>query len=116
MPPKKNPLALNALQLKTLALTQALARLPDVGIADNGVEPGAIRIGSFPHPHGNHFHLGDAVVASADASGLRLPGVWAALERKGLTQGDLDGGITILPAGLAYDTGVAGQILHRSDH
>ena len=29
MPPKRNPLGLNPLQLKTLTLLQALARLPD---------------------------------------------------------------------------------------
>ena len=116
MPAKKNPLGLNALQLKTLTLVQALARLPDIGSPDDGVEPGAIRIERFPHPHGNHFHLGDAVVASRDASGLFVPGVWAALERKGLTRGDAERGATLLPAGIAYDTGLADQLLHRSDH
>ena len=37
-----------------------------------------------PDPHGDHFHLGEAVVATRDASGLRNPAVWVALERKGL--------------------------------
>ena len=115
MPAKKNPLGLNALQLKTLTLVQALARLPDIGSPDDQ-EPGAIRIDRFPHPHGNHFHLGNAVVASKDASGLFVAGVWAALARKGLTRGDAESGATILPAGLAYDTGLADQILHSSDH
>ena len=115
MPAKKNPLGLNALQLKTLTLLQALARLPDDTGPDEG-EPGAVRIHRFPHPHGNPFHLGDAVVATADASGLSNPGVFAALQRKGLTRGDGAFGVTVLPAGLAYDTGLADRILHRSDH
>ncbi len=115
MPPKKNPLNLNALQLKTLTLAQALARLPNVASPDEQ-EAGAIRIEHFPHPHGNHFHLGSAVVATKDASGLFVAGVWAALERKGLTRGDGIGGVVIRPAGLAYDTGLAGEILHGSDH
>lgn len=115
MPPKKNPLGLNALQLKTLALAQALARLPDDTSPDDQ-EPGAIRIERFPHPHGNHFHLGDAVVATKDASGLFVAGVWAALERKGLTRGNGALWVVIRPAGLAYDTGLADQLLHRSDH
>ncbi|MEI6558112.1 MAG: hypothetical protein WCO00_06865 [Rhodospirillaceae bacterium] len=115
MPPKKNPLGLNALQLKTLTLAQALARLPGIAAPDPD-EPGAIRIAEFPHPHGNHFHLGDAVVATRDASGLFVPGVWAALARKGLSRGDGAFGVTILAAGLDYDTGLADQLLHRSDH
>ena len=56
------------------------------------------------------------MVASKDASGLFVAGVWAALARKGLTRGDAESGATILPAGLAYDTGLADQILHSSDH
>ncbi len=115
MPPKNNPLGLNALQLKTLTLAQALARLPE-GATPDDQEPGAIRIDRFPHPHGNHFHLGSAVVASKDATGLAIPGVWAALERKGLTRGNGAQWVVIRPAGLSYDTGLAEQILHHSDH
>ncbi len=116
MPPKKNnPLGLNPLQLKTLTLLQALARLPDDTSPDDQ-EPGAIRIERFPHPHGDHFHLGDAVVATRDASGLSMGGVFAALERKGLTRGNGALWVVIRPAGLAYDTGLADRILHRSDH
>src|SRR6266850_2227601 len=82
MPSKKNPLNLNALQLKTLTLLQELARLP--GHSRPGEEPDSAVITSLPYPHGDHFHLGDALVASRDATGLHNPAVWAALERKGL--------------------------------
>jgi hypothetical protein len=34
MPPKKNPLKLNKLQLRTLALAQVLARDPETGLKD----------------------------------------------------------------------------------
>ncbi len=60
---KKNPQNLNALQLKTLTLIQELARA-------SGQEPdaeGAISITGLPQPHGNHFHLGHAVVMTSDA-------------------------------------------------
>ena len=81
MPPKRNPLGLNALQLKTLTLLQELARLSDY--SRPGEEPGTIAVRP-PEPHGDHFHLGEAVVAARDANGLRNPAVWAALQRKGL--------------------------------
>ena len=75
MPPKRNPLGLNALQLKTLALLQELAHLP--AYSRPAEESGIIV--RPPDPHGDHFHLGDAVVATRDASGLRNPAVWVAL-------------------------------------
>src|SRR5271155_1243711 len=81
MPAKRNPLNLNPLQLKTLTLLQALALLPD---AKPGEPAGSVLLTTLPDPHGDHFHLGDAVVAAKDATGLRNPAVWAALERKGL--------------------------------
>ena len=116
MPPKKNPLGLNALQLKTLTLFQAVARLPDHAVPA-GDSPGAVRITELPHPHGNHFHIGPAVVASRDATGLGNPAVWTALERKGLISGSLDDGyLVITAAGLDYDTGLGGQLLHHADH
>ncbi|MEI8393884.1 MAG: hypothetical protein WCF85_04050 [Rhodospirillaceae bacterium] len=115
MPPKKNPLNLNALQLKTLSLVQALARLEEYASPDPS-EPGAIRINRLPQPHGNHFHLGNAVVASADATGLGNPAVWTALERKGLTTGNGFGGVVITALGLCYDTGLSDRMFHRADH
>jgi hypothetical protein len=112
MPPKKNPLNLNALQLKTLTLMQYLATLPGQGPAG----PEGIEIGGFPHPHGDHFHLGHAVVATRDASGLANQAVWLALERKGLIKSGFPERAIVTAAGTAYDTGMAEQILHRSDH
>jgi hypothetical protein len=111
MPAKQNPLGLNALQLKTLTLVQELAR---------GAEPeadGSVRLGQLPQPHGDHFHLGNAVVATRDASGLGNPAVWVVLERKGLVRENrTPWSVTLTAAGLAYDTGPAQMILHHSDH
>src|SRR6266702_8666686 len=100
MPPRKNPLNLNALQLRTLALLQELARLPDY--SRPGDQPGSARITGLPYPHGDHFHLGEAVVASRDATGLRNPSVWAALERKGLTHSMSDHAVVVTPLGQQY--------------
>ena len=114
MPPKRNPLNLNPLQLKTLALLQALARLPDHAEPAGG--DGAIRVSDLPHPHGDHFHLGDAVVMSRDATGLANPAAWLALERKGLIRSLYPEAAIVTKPGLDYDTGLAGAILHRADH
>ena len=114
MPPKRNPLNLNALQLKTLALLQALARLPEHG-RPAGVD-GSILVSDLPRPHGDHFHLGDAVVATRDATGLANQAAWVALERKGLIKAQFPWAATLTAAGLSYDTGLADTILHRADH
>jgi hypothetical protein len=114
MPPKKNPLNLNPLQLRTLALLQALARIP--GHARPAGEDGALLVGNVPPLHGDHFHLGDAVVKGRDATGLHNPAVWVALERKGLIKSFFPEAATLTPSGLAYDTGLADTILHRADH
>lgn len=112
MPPKKNPLNLNALQLKTLTLFQALADVVGEPGSDGGVT-----IARLPHAHGDHFHLGDAVVSGRDATGLGNPSVWAALERKGLIGGALfPQRLTLTALGREYDTGMADSILHRADH
>jgi hypothetical protein len=113
MPPKQNPLGLNPLQLKTLALLQALARLPDHArpAGDDGV-----LVDNLPHPHGDHFHLGDAVVASRDATGLANPAAWAALARKGLIKSMFPDAALLTREGIAYETGLADAILHRGDH
>jgi hypothetical protein len=108
MPPRKNPLNLNALQLKTLTLLQELARLPDY--SRPGEEPDSALITGLPHAHGDHFHLGEALVASRDATGLRNPAVWAALERKGLIRSLPDCAV-LTPRGLGYDTGLREAIL-----
>lgn len=114
MPARKNPLNLNPLQLRTLTLLQALARLP--GHGSSGDEPGAVLVQNLPQPHGDHFHLGDAVVMTRDASGLGNEAAWVALERKGLIKSHFPEAAVVTAAGLAYDTGLAGDILHRSDH
>src|SRR5919198_5248392 len=103
MPPKRNPLGLNPLQLKTLTLLQELARISDY--SRPGEEPGTVAVRP-PEPHGDHFHLGEAVVAARDATGLRNPAVWAALERKGLIRPKLPEAVILTPLGQQYDTGL----------
>jgi hypothetical protein len=111
---KKNPLKLNALQLKTLTLLQQLARSPDH--AQPGDEEGSIFVSNFPTAHGDHFHVGDAVVLARDASGLANANVFAILERKGLLRSMFPMGAMLTAEALAYDTGLADKVLHRSDH
>jgi ribosomal protein S19E (S16A) len=111
MPPKSNPLRLNALQLKTLTLLQEMARLP--AFSRPAGSAGDVAIESLPHPHGDHFHLGDAVVAARDATGLYNHGVWQALERKGLVRSFDRGGAALTPLGLGYQTGMRDTILRK---
>ena len=111
MPTKRNPLNLNPLQLRTLTLLQALARLD--GHASPAEEPGHVVVANLPRPHGDHFHLGDAIVQARDATGLGNEAAWAALQRKGLIRSLFPRAAVLTPAGLAYDTGLADQILHR---
>jgi hypothetical protein len=113
MAPKRNPLNLNPLQLKTLTLLQELARLPDY--SRPGEEPGTVVLTRLPYPHGDHFHVGEAVVASRDATGLRNPAVWAALERKGLIRSSPPTAV-VTPQGLEYETGLRAAILHDAAH
>ena len=111
---KKNPLKLNALQLRTLTVLQALSKVPEA--AAEGPQSGEITISRFPQPHADHFHLGDALVMGRDATGLFNQAVWHALERKGLARADWPNAVTLTAAGLAYDTGDMRSILHRSGH
>lgn len=114
MPPKSNPLGLNPLQLKTLAVLQQMAATPRH--ADPAAD-GGVRIGDFPPVHGDHYHVGDAVVMGRDMTGLYNPGVFAALTRKGLVVDAVPGAATLTAAGLAYDPGPqAKAVLHRTDH
>lgn len=113
MPPKHNPLKLNPLQLKTLTLLQAIARIP--GAAEPGAN-GDVTIARFPPAHGDHFHLGESVVSGKDATGLYNEAVWNALTRKGLARAEWPHQITLTASGLGYDTGMADQILQRSGH
>jgi hypothetical protein len=112
MPPKANPSKLNPLQLRTLTLLQAIAQIPG---ASNPTPEGDIAITQFPHAHGDHFHLGDATVMARDATGLDNEIVWNALSRKGLIKAVWPDRIALTPAGIAYDTGIADQILHKGD-
>jgi hypothetical protein len=108
---KKNPLNLNPLQLRTLALLQALAALEEHGRPAE--EEGHRVVTGIPGRHGDHFHVGEAVVSSRDATGLGNEAAWVALERKGLLRSLFPVAAVLTPAGLAYDTGVADRILHR---
>ena len=110
MPPKQNPARLNPLQLKTLTLLQAIARIPGNAKAQ---PDGSLQILQFPHAHGDHFHLGDANVFSRDATGLENQVVWNALTRKGLIVAEYPHQIALTQEGLGYDTGIADQILHQ---
>src|ERR1043165_4944480 len=114
MPSKRNPLGLNALQLKTLTLLQELARL--AGKPAGAAAPGGLAITDLPSPHGDHFHLGEAVVAARDATGLRNPAVWAALERKGLIRPKLPAAVILTARGQEYGPGLRDSILHRAEH
>src|SRR5579863_530085 len=115
MPPKRNPLNLNPLQLKTLTLLQELARIAGKPTPEAD-EPGGLAITALPNPHGDHFHLGEAVVAARDATGLHNPAVWAALERKGLIRPKLPEAVILTALGQQYDTGLRDAILHRTEH
>lgn len=114
MPTRANPLKLNPLQLKTLAILQALAREP--AFADPPDAEGTVRIRALPYAHGDHFHIGSAVVLARDATGLANPNVYNVLARKGLILAGPAGQPVLTPAGLAYDTGIADEILHKSSH
>ena len=113
MPPKKNRLNLNPLQLRTLTLLQEIARLPNY--SRPGDELGSVVIASLPVAHGDHFHIGEAVVASHNATGLRNPAVWRALERKGLVRYLPDCAV-LTPLGIGYDTGLRNAILNIERH
>lgn len=109
---KRNPLKLNALQLKTLTIIQALSAPEETGQATEGDRA----IPMLPPAHGNHFHVGPHLVMGSDATGLHNPAVWAALNRKELVLGSPPGHAVLTEAGAAYKTGLAEKILHTHDH
>lgn len=111
---KKNPLNLNALQLKTLTLFQALASLEDYAVPAE--QAGHTLIQRLPHPHGDHFHLGPWVLSANNATGLSNEAAWKALERKGLIQSMYPMSCVLTPNGHAYDTGMRQAILHDAHH
>lgn len=112
MPPRKNPLRLNPLQLRTLTILQHLALFPETSTRNE--DTGEVMITNLPHIHGDHFHCGNAVVLARDATGLRNESVWVALERKGLARSYYPLGVALTPDGMAYNTGRGAHILHRA--
>jgi hypothetical protein len=114
MPEKANPLRLNSLQLKTLAILQELARHPETSSEDKAGSERLITL--LPQPHGDHIHVGRRVALTRDASGLWNQAVWLALERRGLARGNFPVAIALTQTGLAYDTRQAAHVLHGSDH
>ena len=114
MVPKRNPLKLNKLQLRTLTLVQVLAK--DERTAEIDPETGEVTINHMPHAHGNHVHIGAFSVSAKDASGLSNPAVWTALSRKGLAKTGLGTAVTLTVPGLNYDTGLSEQFVTESDH
>ncbi len=114
MPPKRNPLKLNKLQLRTLALAQVLAQDSDLGRRDEA--SGDVTLPPIPRPHGDHLHIGGFTVSAREASGLGNPAVWSALVRKGLARTDNPMAVMITALGMAYETGLGDRILSASDH
>ena len=111
---RANPKKLNPLQLRTLTLLQALAR--ERAFADLPKPDGALSIYTLPQAHGDHFHIGPAVVSVRDATGLGNPSVLNALARKGFLLVGRSGLPVLTAEGLAYNTGIAAEILHGDDH
>lgn len=114
MAPRKNPLKLNTLQLKTLTVLQALARDPETSSHDE--DSGGVDITRLPSPHGDHFHIAGAIVMASDATGLFNKSVWNALQRKGLIDAQWPSAIRLMPEGLAYNTNLSDKILHHHEH
>ncbi len=113
MSSRSNPLKLNKLQQRTLALLQVLAREPGAGAPDP--RTGAVALARLPHAHGDHVHVGPFTVSARDASGFDNPAVWTALARKGLAYRNAIAA-ELTADGLAYDTGLAERLTAPSDH
>lgn len=111
MPPRVNPLRLNALQLKTLVILQQLARQQEPGAQPT--EDGAVRVPVLPRAHHGHFHLGDRIVMVKDCTGLTNNAVFNALGRKELIRPGAEGELLLTAEGRNYPTGMDDQILHR---
>jgi hypothetical protein len=111
---RPNPKKLNALQLRTLAILQAIARQP--AFADPPHQDGTVSIHTLPHRHGDHLHVGAAVVSRRDATGLDNPHVMTALARKGLMRRGPGGLPSLTLEGRDYQTGIAATVLHTADH
>lgn len=114
MPTKKNPLKLNKLQLRTLALAQVIC--DDPSMARREEASGEATILRLPHAHGDHMHVGKFVVSAREASGLQNQAVWNALTRKGLVRRNDPMEIVITAQGLDYETGLSDRFLAPTDH
>lgn len=114
MPPKKNPLKLNKLQQRTLALAQVLAADPQS--SETNAETGEATLLQLPHVHGNHVHVGPYTVSAKDASGFSNPAVWSVLERKGLARAEGLVCVVLTKEGRDYDTGLGEKFFAPSDH
>ena len=111
MQTRPNPKNLNPLQLRTLAILQRLALVAGAPNPD-----GSVFLSQFPSPHGDHFHLGHAVVRTRDASGLMNSSVWLALQRKGLMTGDFPHALTLSAEALSYPVGDLPIFNEHADH
>lgn len=112
---KANPLKLNKLQTRTLALAQVVAKDPSSSMKNEST--GEVSLTRLPHAHGDHVHVGPYVVSAKETSGFSNPAVWVALARKGLSHGDPSGVVTLTSEGLAYDTGLGDRFTSvASDH
>jgi len=114
MTTKKNPLKLNKLQLRTLALAQVIADDPELAQRDDAT--GDVTLLQLPQPHGDHVHIGAFSVSVRDISGFSNPAVWVALERKGLARHGGSMTATLTAAGTGYDTGLGHHFRQPSDH
>lgn len=114
MAEKKNPLKLNKLQLRTLALAQVMAEDPGISLKDEAT--GDVTLLSLPHPHGDHVHVGPFTVPVREISGFSNPAVWVALDRKGLARDATGMTVILTPAGLSYNTGLEHLFRKPSDH
>ena len=104
---------LNALQSRTLALFQELAKSNETSSLIEGSDD--ISIMYMPLPHGNHVHIGKFVLSAKDASGFTNEKVWQALERKGLAKSEFPVRIILTRAGLDHETGLL-NAFEISDH
>src|ERR1051326_2175872 len=99
--PTPTPLTHTPPQLRSLTLLREMARLHGKPAEED--DTGGLAITQLPNPHGDHFHLGEAVVAARDATGLRNPAVWTALQRKGLIRPKLPQAVILTALGQEYD-------------
>ena len=104
---------LNALQNRTLALFQELAKSNETSAKIEGSDD--ISIMFLPTPHGDHVHIGRYVVSAKDASGLSNETVWKALERKGMIKSEFPYRIILKSLGQTQETGLLGNF-EVSDH